>query len=1155
MSSSNFKFLQGVNDTLYIIALSAERNLHQDPHTTLFKVRLLSEEIVNYISELVKLDEGLSTFEQLKQLGNKGYLDEERQAIFHALRKHGNKAAHGYYNNATAAGYALEIAHKAATIYYRVKTGDGSFKPNPYQAPSEQQNDNLIEQSNEEIARLNAIIDKLESQKSPEFDIRQAQIAFLEAKDNDSLNQAQARIRELEQQLQQQASLNTEPEDEAKASQELKQRIELLKHSHFDLNEAQTRFIIDQQLRDAGWEADTQKLTFSNGARPHPKKNLAIAEWPTASGPADYVLFVGMTPIAAVEAKRKRVNVSGAITQAERYSHTFSPVATGLEQPMVPAWELMKREGPWQGCEGEASYKLPFVFACNGKPFLRQMPEQSGTWFRDCRLPTNAKRACESFYSPAGLLDLLTRDHQQAQQEMALEPFEYLGLRPYQKKAVIAVEEALQQNKRECLLAMATGTGKTRTIIGLLYRFLKAERFKRILFLVDRSSLGDQATESFTETRLEQNQSLTQIYDIKEMADKLPEAETRVHVATVQAMVKRLFEDKESDNTNATILPIDQYDCIIVDEAHRGYTLDQEMDESELIARDPNLYRSSYRRVLDYFDAVKIGLTATPAAHTSEIFGYPVYTYSYREAVAEDYLIDHEAPILYKTKLNQAGIKFEEGEMVEMVDTFSGEVNTLELEDELDFNVENFNRTVINENFDRTVCEALAEDIDPTGKEKTMIFCVNDQHADRVERLLVEAFQKAYGDDVPAHAVQKITGSTDRVKEAIKKYKNETYPSVAITVDLLTTGIDVPEICNLVFMRRVKSRILYEQMLGRATRRCDDIGKTVFRIFDPVDLYASLEQVNTMKSVVKRPNISIEQLIDEISEPRNLELSGREEGSSFAHDSLDELSQKVMRVMRKAQAKAEKDPIIKQELESIEQEWGCPADQIHQKLHQAGPAKAAEMLKVHSNLAKRVESVRSMLGGGEKYVISNHDDEFLVREQNFSAYSKPEDYLTAFDHFIKDNINNNAALAAVVNKPKELTREQLKEIRILLDNQNFKEVDLQSAWKKTTNRDIAASIVGHIRRAALGEALMPFERRIDMAMDSIYAMHSWTKPQLKWLERIAKQLKKEVVLQNEDINRSFAQAGGSKGLDKQLGGQLEQVLIALNDQIWQQQAT
>ncbi len=480
-------------------------------------------------------------------------------------------------------------------------------------------------------------------------------------------------------------------------------------------------------------------------------------------------------------------------------------------------------------------------------------------------------------------------------------------------------------------------------------------------------------------------------------------------------------------------------------------------------------------------------------------------------------------------------------------------MNSVELEDELDFHVENFNRTVINENFDRTVCETLAEDIDPTSQEKTMIFCVTDQHADRVERLLVAALQKVHGDDVPANAVQKITGSTDKVKQAIRKFKNETFPNVVITVDLLTTGIDVPKICNLVFMRRVKSRILYEQMLGRATRRCDEIGKTVFRIFDPVDLYASLEQVNTMKPVVKRPNITIEQLIDEVSDERNLDLAGSEEGRSFAEDALDELSQKVMRVMRKAQTRAEKDPILKQELESIEQEWGCPADKIHQQLHQAGPKQAAQMLKQHSSLAKRVESVRGMLNGGEKYIISGHEDEFIIREQNFSAYSKPEDYLTAFERFIKDNLNSNAALNAVVSKPKELTRAQLKEIRILLDNQDFKEADLQSAWKKTTNRDIAASIVGHIRRAALGEALMPYERRIDMAMDSIYAMNSWTKPQLKWLDRIAKQLKKEIVLQTDDINRSFAQDGGSMGLDKRLNGQLEQVLAALNEHIWQQQ--
>ena len=1153
MAASNFEFLQDVNDTLYAIALAAERNLHQDPHTTLFKIRILSEEIVNFIAHLVHVEPGLTTFEQLKQLGAKGYMDEDCLNIFHALRKHGNKAAHSYYNNPIAASHALEIAHKAATIYCRILKKDASFQPPKYVPPTPLDNSLLIEQSNQEIARLKSIIADLKSQQSTEYAFRTNQLSILEAKDSGSFESAQLLVRELENK-QYKEKFETVSHDAQLEAQELKQRVELLKNSRFDLDEPQTRFIIDQQLRDAKWDADSVTLDYRKGVRPQEGRNMAIAEWPTASGPADYVLFIGLTPIAAVEAKRKRINVAGAITQAERYSQSFAPVSIDLEEPMIPAWELVNLSSPWDGAQGEASYQLPFVFACNGKPFLRQMPEVSGTWFRDCRLPSNAKRACENFYTPSGLLDLLSRDHQKAQQEMAAEPFEYLGLRPYQIKAVIAVEEALAQNKRECLLAMATGTGKTRTIIGLLYRFLKAERFKRILFLVDRSSLGDQATEAFQETRLEQNQTLTQIYDIKEMVERLPEAETRVHVATVQAMVKRLFEDKDNDAENALILPVDQYDCIIVDEAHRGYTLDQEMDDSELVARDQSLYRSSYRRVLDYFDAVKIGLTATPAAHTREIFGHPVFVYSYPEAVAEDYLIDHETPITYKTKLNQAGIQFKAGDKVDVVDTLSGEVDTLDLEDELNFNVESFNRTVINESFDRTICEALAEDLDPLSQEKTMIFCVNDQHADRVERLLVEAFQNEHGDEVPAHAVKKITGNTDKVKEAIRKFKNETFPNVAITVDLLTTGIDVPRICNLVFMRRVKSRILYEQMLGRATRRCDEIGKTVFRIFDPVDLYATLEKVNTMKPVVKRPNITIEQLIDEISDERNLTLEGREEGRSFAQDSLDELSQKVMRVMRKAQAQAAKNPELKQALEMIEEEWGCPAAQVHQQIHKAGPQKAAEMLKKHSNLAQRVESVRNLISGGMKYVISTHQDKFMLREQNFATYTRPDDYLTAFESFIKESVNTNAALSAVVNKPKELTREQLKEIRILLDNKNFKEADLQVAWKQKTNLDIAASIVGHIRRAALGEALIPYDRRIDMAMDSIYAMHAWNKQQLKWLDRIAKQLKKEVVLHSDDINRSFAQDGGSSVLDQRLDGQLNQVLETLNDNIWPQQA-
>ena len=167
--------------------------------------------------------------------------------------------------------------------------------------------------------------------------------------------------------------------------------------------------------------------------------------------------------------------------------------------------------------------------------------------------------------------------------------------------------------------------------------------------------IRDRAQEAFDEAPLEQNQPLSKIYNVAELGDMAAEAETRVQVATVQAMAKRVFG---SD----TPPPVDAYDCVIVDEAHRGYALDQEMTEGEIALRDHAQYLSTYRRVLDYFDAVRVGLTATPARHTSEIFGRPIYTYSYREAVADDWLIDHEPPIRYETLLSRHGIHFARGE-------------------------------------------------------------------------------------------------------------------------------------------------------------------------------------------------------------------------------------------------------------------------------------------------------------------------------------------------------------------------------------------------------------------------------------------------------------------------------------------------------------
>ena len=266
----------------------------------------------------------------------------------------------------------------------------------------------------------------------------------------------------------------------------------------------------------------------------------------------------------------------------------------------------------------------------------------------------------QGWYSAEELLDYIAQNIPGAHAKLRDEPMEYLGLRDYQIKAVERVEAALADGQTKFLVAMATGTGKTRLAISLIYRLIKTGRFRRILFVVDRKALGEQAGDKFKETRLEELKTFDQIYDIKEV-DKIEiESTTKVNIATVQGLMRAIMNPSEKRTTPS----VGQYDCIIVDEAHRGYTLDRELGEDELPYRDQSDYLSKYRRVIDYFDAVKIGLTATPAPHTIDIFGHPVYTYTYREAVVDGWLIDHEPPHQLHTHLSKEGIKWEKGDTI-----------------------------------------------------------------------------------------------------------------------------------------------------------------------------------------------------------------------------------------------------------------------------------------------------------------------------------------------------------------------------------------------------------------------------------------------------------------------------------------------------------
>jgi type I restriction enzyme R subunit len=883
--SPNFAYLAYHDARLVALATQAEEHFAADPTITLFKLRQLGEVLAQRAAARVGLfvaaDE--KQLELIDRLHDKGVIGATQRGLFHDLRRAGNAAVHDGKGDHREALHQLRMARELAIWFQRSFGNNRRFDPGPFVPPKEpgkaetglheelqRLRDDAAARSKELAAAARAVEEARAAADQEAAQRLTAEERATKAKEDAAIWEALAtqhadathKSAVLEEQNRKLAAELAAAQAAAQAmpTSQLAQTIATASAASdaIELDEAATRTIIDKQLREVGWEVDSETLTYARGVRPAKGKNLAIAEWPTRVGTgegwADYVLFVGLEVVGVVEAKRKHKDVAGVLAQAKRYSAGY----------VVKGDERLPEGSPW------GAHRVPFLFATNGRPYLRQLLTKSGIWFLDARRSQNHPAALEGWYSPTGLQDLLKQDVDAAHAKLEVEPMPYID-RPYQRSAILAVEKGLAAGKREMLVAMATGTGKTRTCIGLCYRLLKTKRFRRVLFLVDRTALGTQTLDALSDLRLENLQTFTDIFDVKGLGDLTPERETKLHIATIQAMVRRVVGSPGDDEPKVPP-PVDQYDCIVVDECHRGYLLDRELsDREQLLFRDEADYISKYRRVLDHFDAVKIGLTATPAIHTKEIFGAPVFSYSYREAVVDGFLVDHEPPIRIVTKLAQDGIHYAAHEEVTVLDRSTQELKKEELPDEIQFDVDAFNRRVITEAFNQAVLAELANHIDPEQDDKTLVFCATDDHADIVVRLLKKALAAKYG-AVDDDAVAKITGELDRPLEAIRRYRNERHPNIAVTVDLLTTGIDVPRIANLVFLRRVRSRILYEQMIGRATRLCPEIGKERFRIFDAVDLYSALKDVTDMKPVVVNPLVTFEQLVKEVVEGKEEEL-------------------------------------------------------------------------------------------------------------------------------------------------------------------------------------------------------------------------------------------------------------------------------------------
>lgn len=876
---------------------------------------------------------------------------------------------------------------------------------------------------------------------------------------------------------------------------------------------------IDTKLVSLGWQIVNYKATGNKSNLTH----HAVYEYKTATGPADYAFFVDGELFGFMEAKKVSTNPQEVLGQAKRYSRgSFD----GL--------------GNWDG------YRVPLLYSSNGEKI----------WFLDIRNSQNIRREINAYHTPSAMKEMYQRDIDSAYLKLSTIPVkDNQKLRSYQERAIIDIEKALANNKRQMLIAMATGTGKTFLTVSQIYRLLDSKVAKRILFLVDRKALAAQAVRTFSAFDTPKGLKFDNEFEIYSQAFKkddfgddepfnsklLPneyltnpgEEHTFVYVCTIQRMAINLYGKvavfDESLNLESDVstldIPIHAFDMIIADECHRGYT-----------AKETSVWRD----VIEYFDAVKIGLTATPAPHSLSLFKEVVFRYNTDEAVEDGFLVDYEAAkIKSDVKINGAFLR--EGEQVGIVDKKTGRILYDELEDEREYASSDIERKITAPDCNRKIIQELAKYAAKHEEEtghfpKILIFAVNDlqhtSHADQVVRICREVFNR--GDAF----VQKITGSpsVDHPLQRIREFRNRPNPAIVVTVDMLSTGVDVPAIEYIVFMRPVKSRILWFQMLGRGTRLCPEINKTHFTIFDCFNGSLIEYFKNTSETTIEPPQknpVSLEQVIENIYENNDRDYN------------IHVIIKRLRRIEKNMSGEARE----KFSAYIDDGDIGKFAGELKNKLKDDFTAtmKLLRNKDFQELLLNYPRGKSSFLIGYD--VVDNVSSEWVFRIGD--DYVRPEDYLTSFEQFVKENKDHIEAIEILIKRPKDWKTEALNELRNKLKLNKFSEPDLQKAYHIVYSKALA-DIISIIKHSAKEESpIYTAQERVERVMRKIMSERSFTTEQIKWLELIREHLAENLTIDMEDFEQIpvFTRQGGKAKAIRVFNGEFDGIIKVLNELI------
>ncbi|MBK8228409.1 MAG: DEAD/DEAH box helicase family protein [Flavobacteriales bacterium] len=544
---------------------------------------------------------------------------------------------------------------------------------------------------------------------------------------------------------------------------------------------------IDAMLAASGWTVQDKKAL-----KPSASLGVAVREYDTDVGPADYILFVDRVPVGVVEAKKPE--------EAERFTaHEAQPE------------EYASAKLRWT--VGKST--LPFIYLSTG--------EITKHW--DQRDPKPRAREVFSFHKPETLQELLKTEplRSRLKQFGALDPDK---LRDCQVNAITNLEKSFSLNKPRALVQMATGSGKTFTAITSIYRLLKPPvRMRRILFLVDTKNLGEQAEQEFQSyTPNDDRRKFTELYTVQRLSSSFIDAGAQVCISTIQRMYSILqgepLDASAEEQTGADVervlgkkpqpplqynanYPPEFFDLIIIDECHRSiYNL--------------------WRQVLEYFDAYLVGLTATPDSRTYAFFNENVVSeYTHEQAVADGVNVGYDE-YLIETRITQKGAEIKAQQQVDKRDRLTRKRRWEQADEDITYTGTQLDRDVVNPSQIRTIIKAFKKAVETeifphrTEVPKTLIFAKTDSHADDIIQIVREEYGE--GNDF----CKKITYSTEEdPKGLLARFRNDYNPRIAVTVDMIATGTDVKPLECLLFMRDVKSRNYFEQMKGRGTRTLD----------------------------------------------------------------------------------------------------------------------------------------------------------------------------------------------------------------------------------------------------------------------------------------------------------------------------------------------